>query len=360
MRSLTDISIRALKPPEKGQVMYWDGSLSGFGVRVSQGGTKTFVVVHGRRRIRTTIGRVGVVKLAEARKKARDVLAEETLGIAATSGPPIHSALDQFLAAYKSKNRASTYEETARLLKRHLTATKRVGDISIYELTDLVQRISAPSEQRHFFVALKTFLNWCAKRRLITTSQLSGLDPPQKPSSRDRVLSEGELTKVLAAARLEPLPYGRIIEILILTGQRVGQIVSLDSSWIDRSTRSITWPAEAMKGDRPHTIPYGERIAELLGNGQGRLFPFKNFSNAKRNFDAKCPIPHWTLHDLRRTARTFWAQMKVPPHIAERVLAHSTGGQSAIAAVYDRYLYLDEMREAMKAWEAKLVSLVSG
>ncbi len=77
---LTDISIRALNPPEQGQVTYWDKSLVGFGVRVSQGGAKTFVLVYGANRRRTSIGRFPAINLSDARTEAKRLIAEHTLG----------------------------------------------------------------------------------------------------------------------------------------------------------------------------------------------------------------------------------------------------------------------------------------
>jgi hypothetical protein len=73
---LTDITIKALKPPPSGQVTYTDDSLPGFGVRVSQGGVKSFVVVYGRSRRRVTIGRYPTISLQKARTTARAMLAE--------------------------------------------------------------------------------------------------------------------------------------------------------------------------------------------------------------------------------------------------------------------------------------------
>src|SRR5579872_3633503 len=77
---LTDISVRALKVPERGQVKHFDDTLKGFGVRVSQGGAKTYFLMHGRARTLTTIGRVGIITLAQARDKAKTILSEKQLG----------------------------------------------------------------------------------------------------------------------------------------------------------------------------------------------------------------------------------------------------------------------------------------
>ena len=77
---LTDVSVRALPLPEEGQKTHWDDTLQNFGCRVSQGGTKSFVVQHGPDRRLVTIGRFPVVSLADARAEAKRVLAELTLG----------------------------------------------------------------------------------------------------------------------------------------------------------------------------------------------------------------------------------------------------------------------------------------
>ena len=104
---LTDISIRSLKPPEKGQVTYWDNSLSGFGMRVSQGGAKIFVIVHGANRRRTSMGRYPVIKLSEARIEAKRLLAEFTLGKTKPVSITFEAAQIRFLEACRQKNRPS-------------------------------------------------------------------------------------------------------------------------------------------------------------------------------------------------------------------------------------------------------------
>src|SRR5882757_9735361 len=106
---LTDLAIRSLKVPERGQRTYIDDTLPGFGVRVGQRGAKTFVLVMGANRQRVTIGDVGVVKLADARTKARTLLAEKQLGIHQTaSSPTFQKALDDFLEASEQRCKPRT------------------------------------------------------------------------------------------------------------------------------------------------------------------------------------------------------------------------------------------------------------
>jgi hypothetical protein len=105
---LTDTAIRTLLVKEKGQKTYWDDTLKGFGCRVSQGGTKSFVVQHGSDRRLITIGRYPVISLADARGEAKRILAELTLGKHRPRSARWDEAIEQYLAACAEKNREST------------------------------------------------------------------------------------------------------------------------------------------------------------------------------------------------------------------------------------------------------------
>lgn len=97
---LTDISVRNLAAPDRGQKTYLDDSLTGFGVRVSQGGAKSFVLVYGPSRERTTIGRYPAISLQEARAKAREVIAERVLGKERAPSIGFSEALRQFITTH--------------------------------------------------------------------------------------------------------------------------------------------------------------------------------------------------------------------------------------------------------------------
>jgi hypothetical protein len=116
---LTDISIRSLTPPERGQKMYPDENLPGFGVRVSQGGTKTFVPVHGINRRRETIRRYPTLTLQAARAEARRRLAEYTLGRVSLPPGSFDDAVAQFIQAAEKRNKPRTVRDYRRLLRRH-------------------------------------------------------------------------------------------------------------------------------------------------------------------------------------------------------------------------------------------------
>ena len=147
--------------------------------------------------------------------------------------------------------------------------------------------------------------------------------------------------------------------------------------WIDAGGQTITFPASVTKNKLIHMVPYADMVAEVLKaipKNTEYLFPAKRerrkgrpasimsgWSKLKTAFDEVCPIVDWTLHDLRRTASTMWAEIGVPEHINDRLLNHITGGtkQSAVARVYNRYSYLAEKRDAIVRWEQKLASIVA-
>lgn len=358
---LTDLAIRALAPPAKGYAMFWDTNVPGLAVRVSQGGTKAFVLVRGRDRKKTTLGRVGELSLAKARQQAMTLLVTEKPTGAGEMSPSFPQALDTFLAAYRTRNRESTADETERLIRRHFSFDKPVADITTEDITKVIDEIAAISSRQHTFVAARSLFNWLVKRRIIPSSPMAGLDPPHRPQSRDRVLSAEELVRVWNACEGT---FGTIVKLLILTGQRYGQIADLRSDWVSGDT--IRWPREAMKGNRAHSIPIGPMACALLPKKEGRLFTgenadkaFTNYSNAKARLDAASGVAGFTIHDLRRTFASMWVAEGVPPHVIEAMLAHRGGVISGVAAIYMRHDFMVEMRKAQEAWEDHLKALLA-
>jgi integrase len=172
----------------------------------------------------------------------------------------------------------------------------------------------------------------------------------------------------LKAARKNKATFSTIVELLLLTGQRRGEIAGLRAEWIDWEKRTITLPRQITKNRREHTFPFGKQTEELLRRGKttGLLFPargtdgerpFDGWSKCKAKFDAACPLPYWRLHDLRRTFATNLAALGVPVHVTEKLLNHVSGTTGGIVAVYQRHTYQKEMREAVDLWEDSLAAL---
>ena len=140
--------------------------------------------------------------------------------------------------------------------------------------------------------------------------------------------------------------FGSIVRLCILLGQRRSEIGSLRWDWIDREARTIAFPAEVIKNNRVHVIPYvgiAEEIFASIPVLSEHLFPgrdgnatFQGWSKSKRVLDLKSRVKDWTIHDLRRVFSTRVAAY-AQPHVLERILNHSAGQISGVASIYNQF-----------------------
>ncbi len=168
--------------------------------------------------------------------------------------------------------------------------------------------------------------------------------------------------------------YSTIVRLLILTGQRKGEIAALEWEWID--TDQITLPSSLTKNKRSHIFPVGLTAQNIIKSvpridDSPYLFPasrrmndrtsvFNGWGKAKNDLDERSGVTGWTLHDLRRTYSTLMAQIGVSQIVVEKLLNHISGGsQSPIARVYNVYEYQPEMREAVERYEEHLIRSLS-
>src|SRR5216684_2117629 len=112
---LTDRTIAALPSPEHGQKLYSDDAIPGFGVRV--GKSRTFVLTLGTERRRITIGRYPIISLAQARQKAKTILAQRQLGLDKPLSPRFEAVQEEFLASREDKLRHTSYRKDFHRLK---------------------------------------------------------------------------------------------------------------------------------------------------------------------------------------------------------------------------------------------------
>ena len=165
---LTELMLRAAKPPERGTIMLWDGAQKHFGIRISQGGAKSFVILTGSGR-RQAIGRYPTISLATARTRAKELLAEYTLGKTRPRAAAFDDVLTAFLEACEKKNRPRTVRDYTRLLKRHIDFDrKNLSDISRHDISRKLDKLKdVPSEQNHATVAAKIFFMWALRQGYI-------------------------------------------------------------------------------------------------------------------------------------------------------------------------------------------------
>jgi integrase len=370
--ALTDIAVRALKAPASGQTTTWDKH-SPVGVRVSQGGSKTFIVLVGSGK-RQTIGKFGVLTLAEARSEARRIIAQKTLGLdLKPSAITFETALRLFLEENYLGKAPRTKQEVQRLLERHFLPAfrkKPLSEITDADVGEQLGRLSrVPSEQLHAFRALRTMLRWCTRppRRFIPHSPLEGYRPPGQDKKGTRVLTDQELISVWNGATDA---FGAMIRLIVLWGTRKGETARIQRSWADGDV--LTIPGEYTKNGRAHAIPLLPMARAILDAQphQGRyFFPGRwdgethfhdgSWGKLKRELDKRSGVKNWKVRDLRRTFRSTVAKLRVPREIAELLLNHVTGAnKSDLDEIYDRYEYLVEKKEALAKLETHLEAVL--
>lgn len=347
--------------------------MTGFGVRVSQGGTKTFIIIHGANRQRESIGRYPVISLKEARNKAKEVQAQITLGRHNQTASTFQDARQAFLDDAATRNKANTVRYYTSRLDRHFKfGRKRLDEITRADVTAKLAKLAkTPGEQNHAFVTIRSFFNWAVREQHIAISPINGMRAVGKRNAREHFLSDQEIAEVFTKAKVHPFPFGPIVQLLLLTGQRRNEIGSLRWEWVDQKERLITLPNDVTKNKRTHVFPYGDLSAAVF-EGLPRInefvFParteeakhFNGWGKCKARLDKDLEnVSPFVLHDLRRTFSSTMAKLSTPIHVTEKLLNHVTGTVSGVAAVYNRYTYMDEMRTAIAAYDDYLAKLVA-
>lgn len=366
--ALNDLKLRSISPPEKGQQDYWDTSLPGFGVRVSQGGSKTFILnIDNARR---SIGRFGIITLSEARGEAKRILAERTLGRVRPQAMTYPQARDLFLQEKLETRRASTHKSLKRLLTVHFPFKGQLSEFTHSEVLRRLNSIRAPSEKNHAIAAAKVFFTWCVKHRYLADNPTLGMSLTSRPS-RGRVLSDDEVKSVWEASNdLDlPAPFRTIVKLLICTGQRRGEITGIRGEYFSQNECTITFPTSLTKNHREHTFPLGPLATScltslgipigLLFPARGRTTPFNGWGKSKALLDEISGVSGWTLHDLRRTFATRLAEIGTPIHVVEKLLNHISGTTGGLVGVYQRHQYWPEQVAAVAAWDRRLQQLLN-
>jgi len=231
-----------------------------------------------------------------------------------------------------------------------------------------VEQRGAPVAANKTLKAIKTFLRWCVGRAVLDQSPAEGIPLPTKEVARDRVLNDDELARVIIAARQISGPYGGIVELLALTGQRREEAARCVWDEFDLDNRLWTLPNLRTKNAKPHIVHLSDQAISVLSEAkkQGKFVfsvsgthPFQDFNNAKRELDAISGVTGWRLHDLRRTCVSGMAGLGVAPHVADKILNHQSGTISGVTAVYQRHQFMAERKEAMANWGAHIEHILS-
>jgi integrase len=246
----------------------------------------------------------------------------------------------------------------------------------VIELIDRIVQRGAEVQANRTLARLRAFFNWAVAKDRVAASPAAGILLPTKEQARERVLTDDEIRWLWQACDVIGWPFGPFAKLLLLTAQRRDEVAGMERAELDLAARLWTIPAARTKNGRLHAVHISDaahevlrslpRIGERLALTTDGEIPIAGFSNAKRRLDvamakaAGKSVPHWTFHDLRRTATTGMARLNVPPHVVDKVLNHTSGTIRGVAAVYNRFEYRDQRREALEAWGRFVGALASG
>lgn len=297
--------------------------------------------------------------------------------------------LDLFVEKYAKKNLRSGDMIEQQL--RRLVAP-RIGDVGIYDLkrsqvSKMLDQIAEENGERMADLVLayvRKGFNWYEVNGHdddFHSPVVRGMARTKpKERKRKRILADDEIRDVWTAldAGTEPACFAPLVKSLLLCATRRNESAKMHTAELDGDLWTI--PGERYKNKLDHVVPLTPQARALISgkpagaNGNSWFVfsttrgakSFSGFSKAKRDLDTaiadirfkaeRPPMENWTLHDLRRTARSLMSRAKVPTDHAERALGHVMGG---VRETYDRYEYLDEKRAAFEALAALVARILS-
>ncbi len=392
----TDRYIQSLKARDK---EYCLRESHGFTIRVLPSGAKTFQYIYtlSGKRHRLNLGNYPATSLAEAREKylaAASLVVKMIDPLAKPVDPPVLrpaeneiTSIADLKTSYVKHIKTHLVEQSVlnqdQRLEKHLIpvwGNRYITDIRRRDAIELIENIASkkPGAARNVLMAARAMFTYALRRELVEYNPFSEVGlavPAAMANDRNRTLSDDELKKVL-------LPYlcsssGNIIAkkallLILVTGQRPGEVAGMHSNEINEDWWTIPWQrikTERRKGKKnpqDHRVYLTSLAKSLLITSDDYIFhasrgvegPIKTNSLA-HNIQFQNPnylgLPRWTPHDLRRTARTGMAALRIPERHAEAVLNHSMEG---VKKIYDRHHYDNEKKEALIKWSEHVEMLI--
>lgn len=395
----TDMMIKKLKAEIN---KYTRSEGNGFTVRIMPTGTKTWLYLFQfeGNRYELNLGSYPEMSLEvarsgfeDARKKLKNginPLAEaNALAEARRMAPTVSDLVDEFIERY-SKRFKRSWEKDEGILKREAVAAwgrRKALDIKRRDVRLLLDSIiarNAPAMANNTLRALSKMFNWAVEQDILQVSPCLGVKLPAPKSSRSRALSEAEIRSVWSSLHRVDLNMSdeirRALRLVLLTGQRPGEVIGMHSREIDG--RWWTIPAERVKNKKSHRVYLTDLALKLIGRFGDDNFIFMSPIKSKntcinenamslavsRNLayplkdehgnmiiENRLGVDKFTPHDLRRTAATFMAQSGEMEEVIDAVLNHSRQG---IIKVYNQYKYDKEKQKALEVWEKKLITII--
>jgi integrase len=375
-KPLTDRAIRSLQPtPEGKRRIVWDAIVPGLGIRVTDRGVKTFVLVTrypgSTSPAPRSLGVYGGITLEAARTKAREWLALIAGGIdpeqhAARKREQTFQAISEqyFLRKAKAhRSRAATEATLARLVYPAFGARpiEAINRSDIVRLLDRIEDERGPVMASQTLNIINRVMNFHASRTDDFRSPIVRGMSRGAGQARSRILDDDELRAIWKATADYPV-FGALLRFILLTATRRNEAAHMRWSELN-GDRTWIIPAARYKTNLDHLIPLSALAFSVLPERNGDFVFSLNGRNAiggygrcKQAIDEASGVSGWVIHDLRRTARSLLSRAGVPSDHAERCLGHVIGG---VRGVYDRHEYFDEKARAFEALAGQVQRIIN-
>jgi integrase len=370
---------------------WFDTKATGLGLRISPTGKKVWFVMYRVRgdslKRRVTLEPYPAMSLADARERAQEITLAAARGQdpaaekAVEKGAPTFEAvareyIERYAKGPGTEPRKRTWRRDEATLQKEVLpywGRRKAHEITrrdVIELLDRLEDRGLTTQVNRVFALIRKVFNWAISRDIVQVSPCFQVKARAKEQQRDRVLATQELHDLwLALDGLSPLMNGAF-KLFLLTAQRRSEVLSMQWTDIDFDSGWWTIPAERAKNKLSHRVPLSRNAVAVLKelrqveDHERWVFPSprratgKYIENIQKSADylKKQSKIEFVVHDLRRTAASHMTSIGVSRLVVSKILNHVETG---ITRVYDRHSYDLEKRQAIDAWDAHLMRIVS-
>lgn len=386
---LTDLFIKSVQA-DTVRLEVYDQKVPGLTLRITPKGKKSFSFTYrmpgNKNKQRLQIGVYPSISLGVARDKAIAAMSDIRNGVDPSHciqdlkrTPLIKDLIHEFWERELTNKKAA--KDMLRLINKDVLpewGNLKASSITrrdVVMLLDKVRDRGAPVTANRLHGRLTRMFNFASERGIIEASPMTRLrKTEEKP--RERVLNDEEIQKFwlnIDKVGIHPLT-SIALRLILSTAQRPGEVINMCWHEVDLDTALWRIPADKSKNGRAHKVPLNSTSLNLLDQAKiyskqkEYVFPspvkttpikpieVRTLSRSIHRKHSTIGIDKFVPHDLRRTARTKFAQLKINDVIAERILNHSLHG---ITKVYNHHDYLEEMQEALTIWEKYIMRIIS-
>lgn len=393
-QNLNDPFIKNYPAPEKRKEIY-DTNVNGLALRITPTGHKSFVYRYRYNDSvkRFTIGSYPSVSLSQARTAVRELAYQVSQGVDPLAEkkkrkivPEKEFSFSDLCDRYKKRHlptlRKKTQAEYTRIINNELVpglGKRPASQVSRKEIIDMLDSIAfdrgAATLSNRVRATLSSIYSFGIDRAIIEANPVLNIRRKKLEVKRERVYSPEELKALWVEIEKQVEPVRSLYKMLLLCGQRSGETRRM--KWEDVDFKKGTWtiPKEETKAKRTHIIPLSEQVLELLENmkpltGKSEYVfespklenqPIEWLQKATDRIRRDSGIVDLRVHDLRRSVASYMAELGTDRTVLGKILNHKgLAGDDQVTAIYDRYEYMDEKRNALENWSIHLKGIISG